>query len=35
MEHANDSLLMWIFLSIVFVIPGIVMWFDDAKIHGK
>ncbi len=35
MEHANESTLMWVFLTIAFIIPGIVLWFDDTKIHNK
>lgn len=35
MEHANESTLMWIFLAITFIIPGIVLWGDDAKIHNR
>ncbi len=35
MEHGNEQTLMLIFIAIAFVIPGIVMWFDDAKIHQK
>jgi hypothetical protein len=35
MEHANESTLMWVFITIAFIIPGVVLWFDDAKIHGK
>jgi len=35
MEHANESTLMWVFLTIAFIVPAVVLWFDDAKIHNK
>ncbi len=35
MEHANESTLMWIYIAITFIIPGIVLLLDDAKVHGK
>lgn len=35
MEHANESTLLWIFITITFIIPGIVVLFDDSKVHGK
>ena len=35
MEHANESTLMWIYIAIAFIIPGIVVLFDDSKVHGK
>lgn len=35
MEHANEQTLMWIFIAITFIIPGMVLVFDDAKVHGK
>ena len=35
MEHANESTLMWIYIGIVFIIPAMVLWFDDGLIHNK
>lgn len=31
----SDPTLFVIFLLIAMIIPGIVMWFDDGKIHGQ
>ena len=35
MEHANESTLMWIYIAITFIIPGLVLVGDDAKIRSK
>lgn len=35
LQGHDDSTLMVIFLTISIVVPFIVLWFDDAKMHGK
>lgn len=32
-QGQDDQLLLFIFLAIAMIIPGIVLWFDDSKIH--
>lgn len=34
-QAQNDQFLMLIFLAIAIVIPGIVLFFDDGKIHNQ
>jgi len=31
----DDQLLAIIYFSIVIIVPGIVLWFDDGKIHSN
>lgn len=35
LQAQDDSTLAVIFLLTAFVIPFIVLWFDDALVHGK
>lgn len=32
-QGQDDQLLLFIFLAIAIIIPGMVVWFDDGKIH--
>jgi len=32
-QAQNDQVLWFIFIAIIMLIPGIVLWFDDRKIH--
>lgn len=35
LQAQDDSTLMVIYLLTAFVIPFLVLWFDDATVHGK
>jgi len=34
-QQWNDQTLLLIYLAIAIVIPGIVLWFDDHKVHNQ
>lgn len=34
-QAQDEQVLMFIFIAIVFIVPGIVLLFDDSKIHSK
>ncbi len=35
MGHASEQVMLWVFIAIGFIVPGVVMWFDDSKLHSK
>lgn len=29
----NDQFLLFVYIAIVMIVPGIVLWFDDGEVH--
>ncbi len=34
-QAQNDQFLLFVYFAIIIVIPAIVLWFDDGKIHAN